>query len=184
MPVIFQSCALARATGGRRVQGFTLIELMVAVAVVGILAMVAVPVMTSLVNNSRINGQTEELVTSLQLARAEAVRRNTRVTICPSTDGSTCAASTSWARWIVHGMDNTAATPVDDVIRDNNANASAQVSGPAAGIVFKPSGLIDSQQTLNVCVPTTKPADNQRALTVMISGVVSVSKVNGSGACP
>jgi type IV fimbrial biogenesis protein FimT len=59
-----------------------------------------------------------------------------------------------------------------------------QVSGPAAGIVFKPSGLIDSQQVLNVCMPTTKPADNQRVINVMVSGVVSVSKANGSGACP
>jgi type IV fimbrial biogenesis protein FimT len=164
--------------------GFTLIELMVTVAVMGILAMIAAPVMTGLINNSRINGQTEELVASLQLARAEAVRRNTRVTICPSADGSTCAASTSWARWIIHGMDNTAATPVDDVIRDSSADASLQISGPAAGIVFKPSGLIDSQQALNVCMPTTKPADNQRVVNLMISGIVSVSKANGSGACP
>ena len=182
MPVICQSGAAPRGKGRRRGQGFTLIELMVTVVVVGILAMVAAPVMTALVNNSRISGQTEELVTSLQLARGEAVRRNARVTICPSTDGSTCAASTSWARWIVHGMDTTAG--VDDVIRDSSAAGNVQVSGPAAGIVFKPSGLIDSQESLTVCMPTTKPNDNQRVLTVMISGVVSVSKVNGSGACP
>lgn len=182
MPVILQSCASALGTRRRGARGFTLIELMVTVVVIGVLAVVAAPAMTALVNNSRINGQTEELVTALQLARTEAVRRNARVTLCPSTDGSTCAASTSWARWIVHGMDTTAG--VDDVIRDSSASASVQVSGPAAGIVFKPSGLIDSQQSLNVCMPTTKPADNQRALTVMISGVVSVSKANGSGACP
>lgn len=162
--------------------GFTLIELMVTVVVIGVLAMVAAPAMTAMVNGSRINGQTEELVTSLQLARGEAVRRNTRVTVCPSTDGATCAASTSWARWIVHGMDTTAG--VDDVIRDSSATGSVQVSGPAAGIVFKPSGLIDSQQSLTVCMPTTKPDDNQRAISVMISGVVSVTKANGSGACP
>lgn len=162
--------------------GFTLIELMVAVVVIGVLAMVAAPAMTALVNGSRINGQTEELVTSLQLARGEAVRRNARVTVCPSTDGTTCAVSTSWARWIVHGTDTTAG--VDDVIRDSSASAGVQVSGPAAGIVFKPSGLIDSQQALNVCMPTIKPADNQRRLTVMISGVVSVTKASGSGACP
>jgi type IV fimbrial biogenesis protein FimT len=50
-----------------------------------------------------------------------------------------------------------------------------QVTGPAAGIVFKPSGLIDTQQELEV----TK-SGNQRCVTVLISGVVTVAK----GACP
>lgn len=151
--------------------GFTLVELMITVAVIALLAVVAAPAMNGLVNNSRAVGQAEELVASLQLARAEAVRRNARVTICPSTDGSTCASSTTWTRWIVHGMDNTAATPVDDVIRDNTSSGSVQVSGPAAGIVFRPSGLIDTAQKLEVSM-----SDKKRCLTVMISGVVSVSK--------
>ncbi len=168
---------------GRR-SGFTLLELMVTVAVIGILAIVAMPGVTAMVNHSRLSGQTEELVSSLQLARAEAIRRNVRVTICPSTNGSTCTASTAWTSWIVHGMDNTAAPPVDDIIRNSAAATGVQVSGPAAGIAFKPSGLIDTQQALNVCMPTAYPAQNQRVLNVMISGVVSVSKANGNGACP
>lgn len=164
------------------VRGFTLVELMVTVSVIAILAAVAVPGMTALINNSRLNGQSEEMLSSLQLARAESIRRNARVTVCPSTDGSTCASSTAWTQWIVRGHDNVNGT--DDVIRSNTASGGVQVSGPAAGIVFKPSGLIDAQQVVTVCMPTSNPSLNQRALTVMISGVVSSSKVNGGGACP
>lgn len=164
------------------VRGFTLVELMVTVSVIAILAAVAVPGMTALINNSRLNGQSEEMLSSLQLARAESIRRNARVTVCPSTDGSTCTSSTSWSQWIVRGRDNTTGT--DDVIRSNAAAGGVQISGPAAGIVFKPSGLIDAQQVVTVCMPTTNPSQNQRALTVMISGVVSSSKVNGGGTCP
>lgn len=158
----------------RMAQGFTLVELMVTVAVIGILAIVAVPAMSNLIRNSRITGQTEELVTSLQLARAEAVRRNARVTMCSSTDGSTCASSASWTGWIVHGLDNSLSTPVDDVIRNNVAGTGVEVSGPTAGIVFKPSGLIDSKEQLEVTM-----SDQKRCVVVLISGVVSVSK----GAC-
>ena len=162
--------------------GFTLVELMVTVAVIGILAMIAVPAMTALINNSRLNGQAEEMVASLQLARAEAIRRNARVTVCPSSNGSTCTSSTNWSGWVVRGRDNTTGT--DDVIRSNVVAGGVQISGPAAGIVFKPSGLIDNQQTVTVCMPVTSPEMNQRVLTVMVSGVVSSSKVNGGGTCP
>lgn len=155
--------------------GFTLVELMVTLVVIGILAIVAVPSVSALISNGRVAGQTEELVASVQLARAEAVRRNTRVTLCPSTDGTTCAATATWAGWIVHGMDNTLATPADEVIRNNASSGAVVVSGPTAGLMFRPSGLIDSQQNIEV-----SKSDTKRCLTVLISGVVSVSK----SACP
>ena len=154
--------------------GFTLIELMVTVAVMGILAIVAMPSMAALVTNSRVSGQTEELVTSLQLARAEAIRRNARVTVCAGAAG-VCSGSTTWSGWTIFGRDNTAATPVDDVIRDTTASASMQVTGPTGGIVYRPSGMIDTQQTLQV-----DSDGNMRCLAVLVSGVVTVTK----GACP
>ena len=154
-------------------RGFTLVELMITVAVMVILAAIATPSMTAMLNNSRAAGQTEELVASLQLARAEAIRRNARVTVCAGT-GGVCNGSATWANWTIFGRDNTLAVPVNDVIRDTNASGSVQVTGPAAGIVFKPSGLIDTQQTLQVV-----KAGQQRCLRVLISGVVTASK----GAC-
>jgi type IV fimbrial biogenesis protein FimT len=49
------------------------------------------------------------------------------------------------------------------------------VTGPAAGIVYKPSGMIDTQQTLEVA-----KSGNKRCVTILISGVVTTSR----GACP
>ena len=158
--------------GGSR--GFTLIELMVTVAVMAVLAAIAAPSMSELIDNRRAAGQTEELVASLQLARAEAIRRNARVTICAGT-GVTCSGSTTWDNWIIYGRDRTSATPdADENIRDTSVSSTVQVTGPAAGIVYKPSGMIDTQLQLQV----TK-SSHQRCLTVLISGVVTVVK----GAC-
>jgi type IV fimbrial biogenesis protein FimT len=162
--------------------GFTLVELMVVVAVVGILAIIATPSMSALVNANRLSGAAGELTSALQVARSEAIRRNARVTVCASTNGTTCTNSTAWTRWIVHGNDN--ATSTDEVIRDDAPAGSVRVSGPAAGIVFRPSGLIDAQATVTACLPVTQPAENRRVVTVMISGIVSSSNYNGGGTCP
>lgn len=154
-------------------RGFTLIELMVTVGVMVILAAIAAPSMSELIDNRRAAGQAEELVASLQLARAEAIRRNARVTVCAGT-GVVCSGSTTWGNWTIFGRDKTAATATTDVIRDTSASSTVQVTGPATGIVYKPSGMIDTQLQLQV----TK-SSHQRCLTVLISGVVTVAK----GAC-
>jgi type IV fimbrial biogenesis protein FimT len=163
-----------------RAPGFTLVELMVTMAVVGILAAIAAPAMTSLINGNRLSGTTGELTASLQLARSEAVRRSAPVTICGTTDGATCSAD--WSRWMIRGRDNTSGAT--ETIRDSTASSSVQVSGPAGGIVFRPSGLVDAGQQLTVCVPTSSPEQNQRIVTVMISGSTVTAKANGGGACP
>lgn len=168
--------------GGRQCRGFTLIELMVTVAVMSILAAIAAPSMIGLLNANRLAGMNDELAASLQLARSEAVRRSAPVTVCNSADGSTCSPSTSWTRWIVIGEDN--ATGTIDVIRDNEVTGSVEISGPNAGIVFSSSGLIRAEETLTVCIPTDHPAENQRVMTVMISGNIHSEKESGGGVCP
>ncbi len=163
--------------------GFTLVELMVTLAVLGIVAMVAVPGMQALVNSNRLTGMAGELTAALQLARSEAIRRNAPVTVCSSTDGTTCASTTAWDRWIVIGPDNAAGTV--DVIRDSAVAGTMEISGPDDPIQFNPSGLTNGAVTLTVCLPTTNPAQNQRAINVLISGsVTNTTPTGGSGTCP
>lgn len=153
-------------------RGFTLVELMVTVAVLGIIAVVAVPAMTDMINNSRVRGASEEVTGALQLARSEALKRNQRIIACASASGTSCAASAS--RMVVYWQDpaNAATT---ELVREISMPGSVQVSGAAAGIQFRASGVADSAQQLQVSV-----AGHSRYVCVQISGVISVKKVTCS----
>jgi type IV fimbrial biogenesis protein FimT len=88
--------------------GATLLELMVVLAVSAILLGIGVPSFVGLANSSRLTSATNELVSSLHLARSEAIKRNSRVVLCTSTMGTSCAASGSWQQgWLVfHDVNN------------------------------------------------------------------------------
>lgn len=162
--------------------GFTLVELMITVSVIGIVALVAIPSMQALINANRLTGVSGEMSAALQMARSEATRRNTRVTVCESSDGTTCTGGKVWTRWIVRGEAN--ARDTRETLRDDRAPGSVQISGPTSGVRFTPSGMVVSAESVTVCMPTTNPADNQRVLSVNLSGGVVSTKANGSGACP
>ena len=166
----------------RRMRGFTLIELMVTIAVVALLAAVAAPAMVTLMNSNRLSSTAGELTAALQLARAEAVRRSAPVTLCGSADGLACTNGANWANWIIAGQNNQDAAI--EVVRSGTLPNGLQISGPAAGIRFNSAGLIAAQQNLTVCIPTDEPADNQRVITVLVSGAVLGGRNNGGGACP
>jgi len=85
-----------------RSQGMTLIELMVAISIVGILAMIAIPSFRQFTAENRSIAATNDLVTALNVARSEALRRSGNTVVCTSSDQATCSGSTNWADgWIV-----------------------------------------------------------------------------------
>ena len=67
--------------------GFTLIELMITIAVVAILVTVGIPSFQTLLQSSRMATQSNELIAGLNTARSEAVRRNANIQVRPLDDG-------------------------------------------------------------------------------------------------
>jgi type IV fimbrial biogenesis protein FimT len=73
-----------------RIKGYTLVELFVAIAVLGILLTLAIPVYQNFVANNRATTQVNQLVAAINLARSEAVKRHNTVILCASSDGKNC----------------------------------------------------------------------------------------------
>ena len=108
-----------------RSRGFTLIELLTTLSIAAILVTLAVPSFSEVIKNNRLITQTNDFVTSLNLARSEAIRRGDRVTVCKSSDQASCAGSGGWDQgWIVFkdvNGDGVVTNPNTNVLRVHGA---------------------------------------------------------------
>ena len=85
-------------------RGFNLLELMVAIAIAGILLGIGIPSFTEFVRNSRMTSTANELLADITLARSEAIKRRSPVMLCPSADPlaatPACSNGTAYGGWI------------------------------------------------------------------------------------
>lgn len=152
--------------------GFTLIELMVVVALMAILATLAAPAMSGMVNSMRLTTAVNSLFTSLLLARSEAIKRNGRAVVCKSASGDACITSGGWEQgWIVfHDANNNATRDTGEVIvsRGHALQSPIRLNGnsPLANYVsFTPMGQTAYASgafqagTLTVCVESSEPLE-------------------------
>ena len=174
--------------------GFSLLELITAVAVAAIVVSLGVPSMTSLVRGNRIVAHTNDFVSTVHTARAEAVNNVLQVTVCKSTDQATCNNAASWHDgWIVF-VDNDGdevrdlgGTP-ETLIRAHEALAGANTLQSAAfddWIAFRPDGLAigstGNAGTFSLC--NADGAFYGRDISISRTGSSSVGD-NADGACP
>ena len=140
-------CALVHRTLGL---GFSLLELLLVLGLVGVLASLAVPSMGALLLKRSVHSQAEALVADLRLARSEAVKRAHTVVMCSSVDGLACSASAAWREgWIVFA-DRDGDRRLDaseDLIRVQqrltglSSVASINPQNDNAYFVYQPTGL-------------------------------------------
>ena len=78
----------------RPAAGFTLIELMVTIGIAAILLALALPSFTESIRSNRVSTATNQILATINLARAEALRSKSSARVCPTLDGAQCA--TTW----------------------------------------------------------------------------------------
>jgi type IV fimbrial biogenesis protein FimT len=148
-------------------RGFTLVELLVTIAIVGVLASLAVPSFNEMILSGRLTSISNSMVSSVQLARSEAIKRNARVTLCASSDGSTCstAGTGAWKDgWIVRALDGTvisAQAPLPN---------GYKVWSGSSSIVFNSTGLASSTYWFYFCRATPTVGTQARYLDISATG--------------
>ena len=179
-----------RATQHRHQHGFTLLELMTAVTVLAVLAAIATPSFKQFSANSRISATANSIVTALAVARSEALRLSTPVTICPASDATdtACGSSADWKNgWIV--FRDGSGTPgqldgTDILLKAWPAPSNGiNVTTPTATdyLQFDARGLNARRQAATLAAATADCTGNNKSqILVTAIGSVQSSKI----ACP
>ena len=137
-------------------RGFTLVELMVTVAVLAIIAAFAAPSFTRVIEDNRVTTQANDLLTSIALARSEAVKRGATVTISPAAGGY----GAGWQVFV-----GTAGAP-GAVLRNHEALSQVAMSGAHlnTAISFDSFGanMAQANRTIELSPPNCTSGDTRK----------------------
>jgi type IV fimbrial biogenesis protein FimT len=176
-----------------RQRGFTLLELAITLAVLGIVLAAAIPSMTALINSGRLTANANDILTALHSARVESIRRGQRVVMCPSGDGTTC--SNNWNDgWMVFEDRNRDGAPAgESVLYTGNLTPTLTILASSNitttnRVVFNPDGFARTAGTLlaarfAVCRATARPPENIRDIRITAGSRFTVVRRNGSASC-
>jgi type IV fimbrial biogenesis protein FimT len=169
-------------------RGFTLIELMIGLVVMGILLAVAMPAFNRFLQNTKIRNAAEMTISGLNLARAEALRRNTAVRFQMVSDLTASCADTASVSWVVSLSDPAGACNVapSDTTAPRIVQKRSGLDGTSgivvaatggSGIVYNGLGRassasltqIDLSSLQGTCEHVDPVAGNRRCLRILIS---------------
>ncbi|RVU41772.1 prepilin-type N-terminal cleavage/methylation domain-containing protein [Rheinheimera riviphila] len=181
-------------------RGFSLMELMVTIAVLAITLAIAVPSFSGVIGESKLRSQAGEIQSALTFARTEAIRLNRSVVFCHSNNGTNCTvpAATGWEGWLVSAAGAALAAPVLPVSRTGVIPAAPMriSSGPnltaaTHAIRFTPQGLargfannIPLSDLIRVCITQESVNPNTREIQFSSGGRSRVVATDNAGTCP
>ncbi|HEY5803237.1 MAG TPA: GspH/FimT family pseudopilin [Lysobacter sp.] len=154
----------------RHQRGFSLVELMAALVILGVLLGVGVPAFRQLIDSMRVHNAFHELSTSLAMARMSAVSGGATVLVCPSADGRTCRQDSVWDQgWITFRasgrLQRHPISAEDILFLASSPGHGLALRSNRPRIRFQPNGLSEGSNA-SVCIhaPGSGPAAGRVAV--------------------
>jgi len=169
--------------------GFTMLELLVGIAILGIIAAIALPSFSSFIVKTRVDNQISELHRLVSNARNAAINSGQNVTLCPLSSAKKCGSSWQNELSVFTNSDN---TPANNIIFDDNTERLIKIKAEASDgdtlnfdqtiIVFSPSGRLISGAYSNFSYCPKGYENFSRGVSISATGRVSTSAdIDGSG---
>src|SRR5215831_4963204 len=171
---------------GRRISGITLVETVTVVAVVVIIGTIAVPNFMYLQRSAQRTAIINDFVHAVHFARSEAIKRNSTVSICRSSDGSTCANSAAdWnSGWIVFenldGDQPADTDPGEPILLRHDRIRTGSFTSNRVSFSFRAFSQGDVNGTLVFC-PSKGSAKDARAIIISHTGRPRTSDRDAEG---
>ena len=172
-----------------KIQGWTLIEALVVLSIMAVLAALGFPSFFGVIQQTRLTAATHELLSTLSLARSEAIKRNARTVLCVAAGENACASAGQWNQgWLLFEdiNSNGAVDTAENIIRyqpalhaqlviKGNAPVAKYVSFLGTGRSHMLSGAMQAG-TISICHRASTPVEGR----TIVLNVVGRPRVTSS----
>ena len=171
----------------RNTRGFSTIELMLALGIVGVLLAFAIPSFDSFMANGRRAEVANDLLLAIKMARSEAEKRVMPITVCASDDQTTChnngtAFDSGWLLFTDQDRDGVLDAGEELLMFSAYTTSSHTVYGNARRFTFRPFGAAATNSSIVIC--DNRGVSDSRVVIVAQSGRARISETMSDGSAP